>query len=111
MQQLASIWLGNPTGGITGTTPGTDHLAPPATRRTSDPPPPPPKTLPKRFHGTVTLDAERVGRDAGNIAAGVIAHLAGLVGSKVKVTLEIEAEVPAGAPDHVVRTVTKTAER
>jgi len=25
----------------------------------------------------------------------------------VKVTLEIEAEIPAGAPDHVIRTVTE----
>jgi hypothetical protein len=29
----------------------------------------------------------------------------GLVGAKVTVTLEIEAEMPSGAPDHVVRTV------
>ena len=61
----------------------------------------------KRFHGSVTLDPTRVGRDAGRIADEVIAHLAGLVGSKVNVTLEIEAEIPAGAPDHVVRTVTE----
>ena len=62
---------------------------------------------PKRFHGTVTLDATRVGRDASRIADEVIAHLAGLVGATVTVTLEIEAEMPAGAPDHVVRTVTE----
>ncbi len=61
----------------------------------------------KRFHGTVTLDPARVGRDAGRIADEVIAHLAGLLGSKVRVTLEIEAEVPAGMPEHVVRTVTE----
>jgi len=62
---------------------------------------------PKRFHGTVTLDANRVGRDASRIADEVIAHLAGLVGAKVRVTLEIEAEIPSGAPDNVVRTVTE----
>ena len=39
----------------------------------------------------------------------MIAHLAGLVGSKVKVTLEGESEVPGGVPDHVVRTVTENA--
>ena len=65
-----------------------------------------PAPQPTRFHGTATLDAERVGRDASRIADEVIAHLSGLVGAKVTVTLEIEAEVPAGAPDHVVRTVT-----
>lgn len=39
------------------------------------PPPPPPATQPKRYHGTATLDANRVGRDAGRIAEEVIAHL------------------------------------
>ena len=31
----------------------------------------------------------------------------GQVGSRVRVTLEIEAELPNGAPDQVVRTVTE----
>ena len=64
---------------------------------------------PKRFHGTVTLDTTRVGRDASRIADEVVAHLSGLVGAKVTVTLEIEAEIPSGAPDHVVRTVTENS--
>lgn len=64
---------------------------------------------PKRFHGNVTLDATRVGRDAGRVADEVIAHLAGIVGAKVKVTLEIEAEIPNGASDQVVRTVTENS--
>jgi predicted AAA+ superfamily ATPase len=62
---------------------------------------------PKRYHGTVKLDSARVGRDAGRIADEVISHLVGLVGANVSVTLEIEAEMPAGTPDHVVRTVTE----
>jgi hypothetical protein len=37
----------------------------------------------------------------------VVAHLVGLVGSTVKVTLEIEAEIPAGLPENIVRTVTE----
>ncbi|MCL4784604.1 MAG: DUF499 domain-containing protein [Bryobacterales bacterium] len=68
---------------------------------------PAPAAAPKRFHGTVTLDPARVGRDAGRIADEVIAHLVGLLGSKVKVTLEIEAEAPTGTPENVVRTVTE----
>jgi hypothetical protein len=64
---------------------------------------------PKRFHGSVNLDPARVGRDAGRVADEVIAHLAGLVGSTVKVTLEIEAEVQAGTPENVVRTVTENS--
>lgn len=62
---------------------------------------------PKRFYGSVELDATRVGRDAGRIADELIAHLSGLIGAKVKVTLEIEAEIPSGVPDHVVRIVTE----
>lgn len=64
-------------------------------------------TEPKRFHATVTLDATRVGRDAGRIADEVISHLAGLMNSKVKVVLEIEAIIPDGVSENVVRTVTE----
>ena len=70
---------------------------------------PPTPTPPKRFHGTVTLDPTRVGRDSSRIAEEVLAHLVGLVGSTVTVTLEIDAEIPAGAPDTVVRTVTENS--
>lgn len=72
-----------------------------------DPPGPRPLAAPIRYHGTAELDSARVGRDAGRIAEELIAHLAGLVGSKVRVTLEIEAEMPGGFPENVVRTVTE----
>ncbi len=62
---------------------------------------------PKRFHGTVTLEPTRVGRDAGRIADEIVSHLVGLVGANVRVTLEIEAEVAGGVPDPVVRIVTE----
>jgi hypothetical protein len=64
---------------------------------------------PKRFHGNVILDSARVGRDASRIAEEVIAHLSALVGATVKVTLEIDADIPQGAPDNVVRTVTENS--
>jgi len=70
---------------------------------------PPASPRPKRFYGSVELDSTRVGRDAGQIAEEVIAHLDGLVGAKVKVTLEIEAEVEDGVPEDVVRTVTENS--
>ncbi|MFQ3661040.1 MAG: Swt1 family HEPN domain-containing protein [Chloroflexaceae bacterium] len=63
----------------------------------------------RRFHGSVALSAERAGRDAGKIAEEVIAHLTGLLGARVRVTLEIEAEIPDGTPDHVVRIVTENS--
>ncbi len=57
----------------------------------------------------MTLDATRVGRDAGRVAEEVIAHLTGLVGATVTVTVEIEAHIPSGASDHIVRTVTENS--
>jgi predicted AAA+ superfamily ATPase len=83
------------------------------TKITTDEEQRPPKPLQpaksKRYHGTVILDSTRVGRDAGRIAEEVIAHLTGLVGSTVHVTLEIEAKIPQGAPDEVVRIVTENS--
>jgi hypothetical protein len=72
---------------------------------TAQPPRPEPKSAPeaprlKRFHGTVVLDAERVGRDAGRIAEEIISHLAVQAGARVTVTLEIEAELPDPAFFH-----------
>jgi len=58
-----------------------------------------------RFHASAELDAERVGRDAVRIAEEVIAHLKGLPRAKVRVRLEVEAEVPDGVPEKAVRTV------
>ncbi len=100
----ASASLGPTAGGETaarstatgGGAAGTSTVAPTSAR-------------PKRYYGTVALDAARVGRDAGRIADEVIAHLSGLVGSSVNVTLEIEADVSAGVPENVVRTVTENS--
>ncbi len=63
----------------------------------------------RRFHGSVVLDPVRVGAEAGKIAQEVIAHLAGLPGAQVRVTLDIEATVPGGVPEQVVRTVTENS--
>ena len=64
---------------------------------------------PRRYHGPVVLDSMRVGADAGKIASELIVQLTGLPGSSVKVTLEIEAEIPQGAPEQVVRTVSENS--
>lgn len=84
--------------GPVGATPGATGPAAPA----ATPPP-------RRFHGTVQLDPARAGRDASRIADEVIAHLAGLVGAEVTVTLEVEAKLPGGASDQIVRTVTENS--
>ena len=93
------VTTNTPYVGSTGTTPPRDGTMP----ETSVPA----STKPNRFHGSVQLDTARVGRDASKIAEEVIAHLSGLMGADVTVTLEIHANVPGGAPDNVVRTVTE----
>ena len=72
-------------------------------------PTPVPAAILRRFHGTVELNPLRVGRDAGDIATEVITHLTGLPKATVRVTLEIEATVPDGAPENVVRIVTENS--
>lgn len=59
----------------------------------------------KRYYGVVEIDATRAGSEAAQIAEEVIAHLNGLLNTRVKVTLEIEADISDGAPEHVMRTV------
>lgn len=63
----------------------------------------------RRYYGKVHLEPTRVGRDASRIAEEVIAHLAGQTGAEVTVTLEIEAQLPNGATDQLVRTVTENS--
>ncbi len=62
---------------------------------------------PRRFYGSVALDSKRLGRDAGRIAEEVVAHLAGIKGAQVRITLEIEADVPEGVDHAIVRAVSE----
>ncbi|WP_428940959.1 Swt1 family HEPN domain-containing protein [Fontivita pretiosa] len=94
-----------PAGEGTGTAVGPTGVA--TGVETGGEPPRPAPQPPRRFHGTAVLDATRVGRDASRIAEEVVQHLAGLVGARVEVTLEIQAEVPDGVPEQIVRTVTE----
>jgi hypothetical protein len=61
----------------------------------------------RRFHGSTKIDATRLSRDVDVIASSVVQHLAGLLDAKVKITIEIDAEIPSGAPENIVRTVTE----
>jgi predicted AAA+ superfamily ATPase len=98
---------GGPTPPSGGTGPGTTGGG---TTRTGGPTPPPEPAKLKRFHATVHLDPARIGRDAGKIAEEVVQHLALLPDAKVEVVLEIQAKVPNGAPENVVRTVTENCQ-
>ncbi len=57
--------------------------------------------------GGVKLDPARLNRDAAQVSAEVIQHLTALLDSEVEITLEIQAPVPEGLPDSVVRTVSE----
>jgi hypothetical protein len=81
--------------GETGAAPGTSTPAAP------------PK--PKRFFGSVKLNPQRAGRDAGKIAEEIIQHLTLQPGATVEVILEIQAQMPEGASDSTVRTVMENA--
>lgn len=83
------------TGGSGGTTDEGD----------GQPRPPGTKPVQKRFHGSVTIDPNRMNRDVSAIAEEVVQHLTALVGAQVEITLEIQAIVPGGVPDNVVRVV------
>jgi uncharacterized protein len=72
-------------------------------------PEPSPELAVRRFFGVKTLDAQRVSRDADQIATEIVRHLTSLVDANVEVKLEISAEVESGVPDDVARTVTENA--
>jgi hypothetical protein len=95
--EISRVVTGQPTAGVP-VPPGSridGHLTPPAAR------------ILKRFYGSVELDPDRVGRDAGKIAEEVIQHLSTLAGASVRVVLEIEAQVEDGVPESTQRTVSE----
>jgi hypothetical protein len=95
---------GDPT--ITRPGPATVTDGKPALQSTGGTGPAPAKKL-SRFHGSVHVDPLRLGRDAARIAEEIVQHLTGLVGSNVDITLEIQADLPDGAGDKLVRDVTE----
>lgn len=90
-------------------TPGPDTPPPKPGDIKPGPPTPAPEVKLKRFHGTANLDSTRAGRDASRIADEVLAHLVSQPGAEVTVTIEIEATLPQGASDQLVRTVTENS--
>lgn len=71
------------------------------------PPEPPEQLRMRRFHGSVRLDPTRLPRDASQVADEIVQHLVKLNQAEVEIHLEIHAQIPEGAPDDVVRTVTE----
>lgn len=68
---------------------------------------PPADTKPKRFHGSISLDPHQVSTGAGKVSQEVVQHLLSLLGSDVKVTIEVHAENENGFPEAIARTVSE----
>ena len=58
-----------------------------------------------RFYGSITINERLMGRDAAQVMDEVVKHLVSLNNAKVKVTIEVQAQIPNGVPTDVVRTV------
>src|SRR5262249_27549956 len=63
----------------------------------------------QRFYGVISVDPERLGRDAGRIAEEVVAHLNGVVGTETEIVIEIRSVNNEGFPEEVVRIVNENA--
>lgn len=85
--------------GSEGITPGTTDW--PKTEATR------PTRRMRRFYGAVDIDPKRVGRDAGSIAEHIVQHLDLEKNAKVKVTIEVQADIPEGADEKTIRTVSE----
>jgi hypothetical protein len=70
-------------------------------------PPVAPEKVSTSFRGVVEIDPARLGGSAGAISQEVVQRLVSIVGSNVRVTLEIQADVPEGIPEKVERDVSE----
>jgi hypothetical protein len=64
-------------------------------------------TVSKKTHfwGNVTLDHSKLGSTAGQINTEILQHFTKLPGVSVKVSLDIQVEVPSSIPDDIVHIV------
>ena len=81
----------------------------PAEDNGEEPIPLEPVPAPHRFYGTAKLSAARLSSSAGQIGDEIVQHLKALVDSEVEITIEIQASVPGGIPESVVRTISENA--
>ena len=106
----AQIEAERPEPGAPGPEPGAGPGARPTPGGPTPDEQPPTPRLPRRFYGGVEIDPDRAGRDMGQVAEEVLQHLTTLPGGKVKVTVEIEAEVPEGVADDVQRVINENCQ-
>ncbi|MFQ3648209.1 MAG: DUF499 domain-containing protein [Anaerolinea sp.] len=65
--------------------------------------------LTTRYHGTVSLDPQRVSREMATIVEEIIQHLTSLTGTQVSITLEISAERSSGFDEVTIRTINENS--
>ena len=70
---------------------------------------PPAQRLARRFYGVVELDPTRLNKQVPEVVEHVVEHLTKLTGAKVRVKLEIDADVADGVPSKTVMDVTENA--
>jgi hypothetical protein len=61
----------------------------------------------KRFYMSADLDTTRINRDVQKYVEEIIQHLTSVGGSRVKVSLEVEAESADGFTQQTVRTISE----
>ncbi len=61
----------------------------------------------KRFYGSVEIDPMRLRGDTGQIADEILQHFTAIVGAEVTITLDVQVNLPEGASDSLVRTITE----
>jgi hypothetical protein len=59
----------------------------------------------RRYVASLSLDPDRSSRDMGRVAEEVLAHLSTLPRAKLRITVQIDAEVPDGVPEDTQRIV------
>jgi hypothetical protein len=75
-----------------------------------DPPPrPPEERRPRRFYAKVTLDPNRPTPQVSNIAQSILSELDRVRGTKLTLTLDIDAETTDGFPEDVESVVRDNA--
>ncbi len=72
-------------------------------------PPEPPLAVLSRFHGSVSVDPQRVNKELPLIVEEVIQRLTSLTGCTVRITLEIDAARPEGFDEGTVRTISENS--
>jgi hypothetical protein len=106
-RDAAAAQIARARGGPSTPTTTDDTTGPGDSAGTPSPDSPGPKQskIGRRYTASVMLDPDRPSRDMGRVAEEVLAHLSTLPHAKLKITVEIEAEIPEGVPEGIQRIV------